>query len=78
MKQYNLLKVNACFQAIGIEKIEEVSKKYEIILLTPQVSYYCALLQNKFKNQVVLKIPTRIFVKYDALKLIDYLKINNN
>ena len=48
MKQYNLLKVNACFQAIGIEKIEEVSKKYEIILLTSQVSYYCALLQNKF------------------------------
>lgn len=78
MKQYNLLKVNACFQAIGIEKIEEVSKKYDIILLAPQVSYYCTLLQNKFKNQVVLKIPTRIFVTYDAIKLIDYLKINNN
>lgn len=42
----HLLKVNACFQAIGIEKIEEVSKKYDIILLAPQVSYYCAFLQN--------------------------------
>lgn len=73
----HLLKVNACFQAIGIEKIEEVSKKYDIILLAPQVSYYCALLQNKFKNQVVLKIPTRIFATYDAIKLIDYLKTNN-
>lgn len=73
-----LLKVNAYFQAIGIEKIEEVSKKYDIILLAPQVSYYCALLQNKFKNQVVLKIPTRIFATYDAIKLIDYLKTNNN
>lgn len=73
----HLLKVNACFQAIGIEKIEEVSKKYDIILLAPQVSYYCAFLQNKFKNQVVLKIPTRIFATYDAIKLIDYLKTNN-
>lgn len=73
----HLLKVNACFQAIGIEKIEEVSKKYDIILLAPQVSYYCALLQNKFKNQVVLKITTRIFATYDAIKLIDYLKTNN-
>lgn len=73
-----LLKVNACFQAIGIEKIEEVSKKYDIILLVPQVSYYCDELQNKFKNQTILKIQTRIFVTYDVIKLIDYLKTNNN
>lgn len=72
------IKSKCLFPGNWIEKIEEVSKKYEIILLTPQVSYYCALLQNKFKNQVVLKIPTRIFVTYDAIKLIDYLKINNN
>lgn len=73
----HLLKINACFQAIGIEKIEEVSKNFDILLLAPQVSYYCAELQNKFKNQTILKIPTRIFATYDAIKLIDYLKTNN-
>ena len=78
MKQYNLLKVNACFQAAGIEKIEEISKNFDILLLVPQVSYYCDELQNKFKNQTILKIQTRIFVTYDVIKLIDYLKTNNN
>lgn len=73
----HLLKVNACFQAVGIEKIEEISKNFDILLLAPQVSYYCAPLQNKFKNQVILKIPTSIFATYDAIKLIDYLKTNN-
>lgn len=73
----HLLKVNASFQAIGIEKIEEISKKYDIILLAPQVSYYYATLQNEFKEHIILKIPTRIFATYDAIKLIDYLKTNN-
>mgnify|MGYP001110469104 CR=1 FL=1 len=64
--------------ATSYQKIYNVAQNYDVILLAPQVSYVKLQVEKVFKNKLVLKIPTRIFVTYDAIKLIDYLKINNN
>nr|WP_288542937.1 hypothetical protein [uncultured Faecalibacillus sp.] len=69
-----LLELNYTFQAINLEKLEQVSQKHDLILLAPQVSYQCALLQEKYKNKQILKIPATIFARYDAYKLIELIK----
>ncbi|MFQ6792558.1 MAG: ROK family protein [Thomasclavelia sp.] len=51
---------------------------YDFILLAPQISYLCANIQKVLKNQQVIKIPPRVFAKYDVLKIINLVKDLSN
>lgn len=69
-----LLELDYQFQAIGFEKLLVTKQDFDVLLLAPQISYQCAKIQEIFNDKLVLKIPTRVFAKYDCLKLVEFIK----
>ena len=61
------------FDAIAFDQLKNVAKDYDIILLAPQISYQHAKVQEQFPNKIVLKIPTRVFAKYDTSKMLNLI-----
>lgn len=58
--------------------VYEKGLNYDYVLLAPQKSYLCANIQKVLKEQKVLKIPPKVFAKYDVLNLIRFISNYNN
>lgn len=60
--------------ATGYNNLYKRGEEYDVILLAPQVSYIYPKVKAILKNQIILKIPSKIFAGYDVaglLKLIE-------
>ena len=69
-----ILQQDYLFEAIAFNQLPVVAKDYDVILLAPQISYQHASVQEQFPNKIVLKIPTRVFAKYDTSKMLSLIK----
>ena len=58
--------------------VYEKGLNYDYVLLAPQISYLCANIQKVLKEQKVLKIPPKVFAKYDVLNLIRFISNYND
>ena len=67
-----VLSHNFEFQALPAEKIKEVGKNFDVIMLAPQISYKLKEFSNFFPNTLVLKIPPKIFAAYDMNEMIKF------
>lgn len=61
-----LLQKDYSFDAVAFDDLISHAKNYDIILLAPQISYQHAKLQQQFPSKIVMKIPSRVFAKYDT------------
>lgn len=59
--------------AIGYNELFNVGDQYDIIMLAPQISYMHAKVQEILKDQIVLKIPSPVFAKYDVGKTLSII-----
>ena len=59
--------------AIGYNELFNVGDQYDVIMLAPQISYMHAKVQEILKNQIVLKIPSAVFAKYDVGKTLSII-----
>lgn len=65
-----LLSLDYYFSATQYTNLFKNGDQYDVILLAPQISYTQAKVQEILKNQIVMTIPSKIFAKYDAGKMI--------
>lgn len=68
-----LLSLNIEVSAVGYQKLYQIGKNFDVILLAPQVSYIYLQAEKALKNQLVLKIPPQIFAKYNVGELINFI-----
>lgn len=69
-----ILQKDYLFEAVAFDQLSTVAKDYDVILLAPQISYQHATVQEQFPNKIVLKIPTRVFAKYDTSKMLNLIE----
>lgn len=69
----HLLSLNIEVSAVGYQKLYQIGKNFDVILLAPQVSYIYLQAEKALKNQLVLKIPPQIFAKYNVGELINFI-----
>lgn len=70
----NLLSLNYEFNAVPFYKLYEVAFDYSVILLAPQIAYQLKTAQEILNNQLVLKIPPKVFASYDSGELLKFLR----
>ena len=68
-----MLSLNIEVSAVGYQKLYQIGKNFDVILLAPQVSYIYLQAEKALKNQLVLKIPPQIFAKYNVGELINFI-----
>jgi len=66
------------FNAVSFDKIYDVGRDYDIILLAPQIGYNLKKVSEVFKDHLVLQIPANIFGSYDCVKLINFVDEKRN
>lgn len=70
----NAMHKDYIFKAVAIEQLEEEAQDQDMILLAPQVSYQHASIQEKYSNKIVLKVPPRVYAKYDTGKMLEIIE----
>ncbi len=65
-----LLSLDYDFHAVPYRELFQVGGQYDIVLLAPQIFYAYEDIKKILPDQVVLKIPPKIFAAYDAGKLL--------
>lgn len=70
----NAMHKDYIFKAVTIEQLEEEAQDQDMILLAPQVSYQHASIQEKYSNKIVLKVPPRVYAKYDTGKMLEIIE----
>lgn len=70
----DLLGLDIEVSAVSYNYLYEVGQDYDIIMLAPQISYMYAKTCEILKNQIVVKIPPKIFAKYDVAEMIDLIQ----
>ncbi len=73
-----LLGIDIHVDAIGYNNLYKVGHDYDMILLAPQISYMCAKVSEILQNQIVVKIPSRIFAKYDVKAMLALIEEKRN
>lgn len=68
-----LLGLDLKVDAIGYNQLFQVGNQYDIILLSPQISYLHAKVHDVLKNQMIINIPPQIFAKYDVGKILSLI-----
>ena len=69
-----LLSLNYEFNAVPFHKLYEVAFDYSIILLAPQIGYQIKNAQEVLNNQLVLKIPPKVFASYDSGEMLKFIR----
>ena len=72
-KAAELLGLDYDFSAVPYTKLYEVGSNYDVILLAPQISYEHSKVIQAFKDAVVIKIPPKIFAKYNVTELLSII-----
>jgi cellobiose-specific phosphotransferase system component IIB len=70
----NLLSLNYEFNAVPFYKLYEVAVNYSVILLAPQIAYQMKTAQDILNNQLVLKIPPKVFASYDSAEILKFIR----
>ena len=70
----NLLSLNYEFAAVPFHKLYSVAFDYSVILLAPQIAYQAKKAQEVLNNQLVLKIPPKVFASYDSAEMLKFLR----
>lgn len=65
-----LLSLDYDFHAVPYRELFQVGGQYDIVLLAPQIFYAYEDIKKILPDQVVLKIPPKIFAAYDVGKLL--------
>lgn len=69
-----LLSLEYEFAAVPFHKLYGVALDYSVILLAPQISYQLKKAQEVLRNQLVLKIPPKVFASYDSGEMLKFLR----
>ncbi len=69
-----LLSLNYEFNAVPFYKLYEVAFDYSVILLAPQIAYQVKKAQEVLNNQLVLKIPPKVFASYDSAEMLKFIR----
>ena len=72
----NLLSLDYEFNAVPFYKLYEVAVNYSVILLAPQIAYQMKTAQDILNNQLVLKIPPKVFASYDSAEMLKFIREN--
>ncbi len=70
----NLLSLNYEFNAVPFHKLYSVAFDYSVILLAPQIAYQAKKAQEVLNNQLVLKIPPKVFASYDSAEMLKFIR----
>ena len=62
------------FTAVPFQKLYEVAKNFSVILLAPQIAYQLKNAQDILQNQLVLKIPPKVFASYDSGEMLQFIR----
>lgn len=73
-----LLSLNYEFNAVPFYKLYEVARDYSLILLAPQIAYQAKNAQEVLNNQLVLKIPPKVFAAYDSGEMLNFIRAELN
>lgn len=65
-----LLQLDYEFSAVAYSHLYKIGQNYDVILLAPQISYMHVKVQDILSNNIVLQIPSQVFAKYDAGRVI--------
>lgn len=69
-----VLSLNYEFTAVPFQKLYEVAKNFSVILLAPQIAYQAKKAQDVLQNQLVLKIPPKVFASYDSGEMLQFIR----
>ncbi|MBQ7704955.1 MAG: ROK family protein [Selenomonadaceae bacterium] len=69
-----LLSLEYEFDAVPFHKLYSVAFDYSVILLAPQIAYQAKKAQEVLNNQLVLKIPPKVFASYDSAEMLKFLR----
>lgn len=62
------------FSAVAYTRLYEVGGNYDVILLAPQISYEHAKIIQVLKDPLIIKIPPKIFAKYNVTEMFSVIK----
>lgn len=57
----------------GYQRLYQQGQNYDIILLAPQISYAYSQVKSILSDKTVIKIPPKVFAKYDVISMIDII-----
>ena len=60
------------FEAMPSSELKNINANYDLIMIAPQIAYQIKDISEHFPNTLVLKIPPKVFAKYDANALIKF------
>lgn len=69
-----LMNLDFEFTAVPYTKLYDVGMNYDVILLAPQISFEHAKVIQVLKTPLVIKIPPRIFAKYDVNEMLSLIR----
>ena len=70
-----ILELDYKFDAVPFHKLYEVARDYSIILLAPQISFQAKKIAEILHDQLVLKIPAKIFASYDIPEMLKFIRV---
>ena len=62
------------FAAVPFHKLYSVGFDYSVILLAPQIAYQASKAAEVLHNQLVLKIPPKVFASYDSAEMLKFIR----
>lgn len=74
----DLLHLDIHVDAVSYNNLYKAGHDYDIIMLAPQISYMDTKVRAILKEQVIVKIPSPIFAKYDIKKMLALIEQNRN
>lgn len=69
-----LLNLDYEFEAVPYTRLFEEGGNYDVILLAPQISFLHAKVIQVLKDPLIIKIPPRIFAKYDVDQMLTLIR----
>lgn len=69
-----ILETDYKFDAVPFHKLYEVARNYSVILLAPQISFHAKKAEKILSDQLVLKIPTKIFASYNIPEMLKFIR----
>jgi len=68
-----VLELDYKVEAVPFHRLYEVAPNYSVILLAPQIAYQAKNAQEVLQNQLVLKIPPKVFASYNVTEMLKYI-----
>ena len=69
-----VLELDYKVEAVPFHQLYDVAKNYSVILLAPQIAFQAQKAQEVLQNQLVLKIPPKVFASYNVTEMLKYIR----